>query len=35
MTPRKKQNQTQNSEEPRKHVNRKDLIMEIVKKKTS
>ena len=34
MTPRKKQNQTQNSEEPRKHVNRKDLIMEIVKKKT-
>ena len=34
MTQRKKTNQTQNSEETRKHVNRKDLIMEIVKKKT-
>jgi phosphate starvation-inducible PhoH-like protein len=34
MTQRKKTNQPQNSEEPRKHVNRKDLITEIVKKKT-
>jgi len=34
MTQRKKTTQPQNSEEPRKNVNRKELIMEIVKKKT-
>jgi phosphate starvation-inducible PhoH-like protein len=34
MTQRKKTTQSQNSEEPRKNVSRKELIMEIVKKKT-
>jgi len=34
MTQKRKPTQSQNSEEPRKNVNRKELIMEIVKKKT-
>ena len=34
MTQRKKTNQTQNSDEPKKNINRKDLITEIIKRKT-
>ena len=34
MTQRKKTNQSQNSDEPRKNINRKELITEIIKRKT-